>query len=93
MFLFIYIHFIYCFFIYCLCCLLALIESTKAAEENIAVLEYLIRVGCMVNYITKKHRRAALHWARLLQRSRTLRILDLASVVQSQSNKVSYGMF
>lgn len=94
----------------------ALIEAVKSEEEHVALIEYLIKEGCIVAYKTRRHRRSALDWARrygiseaaaliekhfqttgeklvlthekkrLLGRPRTVRILELAAVVQKQSN-------
>jgi len=75
----------------------ALIEATKNKDENIAVIEYLIRSGAIVNYRTEKHHKTALDWAKLLKRRASIRILDLAGTVQKQSTQlfllISNGKF
>ncbi|RYH30567.1 hypothetical protein EON65_04755 [archaeon] len=42
----------------------ALIEAIKCPTENLPMIEYLVKEGCMVTYKTAKHRRTALDWAR-----------------------------
>lgn len=60
--------------------------------ENIAVLEYIIENGCLVNYKTHKHQRTALDWARRLNRPKSVRILELAIIVQHQANKIFFAI-
>lgn len=64
----------------------------KAPVENIPVIEYLISCGCLVNYKTSKHQRTALHWAQRMNRTKTIRILELAILVQVQANKIFFAI-
>jgi hypothetical protein len=70
----------------------ALIEAVKAPVENIPVIEYIIENGCLVNYKTAKHQRTALHWAKRLNRTKSIRILELAIIVQHQANKIFFAI-
>ncbi len=63
----------------------ALIEATRCATEQFQLLEFLLKSGAMVDYKTKKHGRTAIDWAKLLNRPMSIRILELASIVQRQS--------
>lgn len=60
--------------------------------ENIALLEYLIENGSLVTYKTAKHQRTALHWAQRMNRTKSIRILELAIIVQIQANKIFFAI-
>ena len=64
----------------------------KAPVENIPIIEYIIENGCIVNYKTQKHQRTALQWAKLLNKTKIIQILELAIIVQYQANKIFYAI-
>ena len=70
----------------------ALIEATKAEKENVQLIELLVESGSIVSYKTARHGQTALHWAKLLKRPKSTRILDLAAVVQLQSNRLFFSI-
>ena len=60
----------------------ALIEAVRAPDEDIMLIEFLVKSGALVAYKTLKHNRTAIDWARLLTLPASLRILELGRVVQ-----------
>eukprot|EP01038_Epipyxis_sp_PR26KG_P005643 gene5643-7790_t len=64
----------------------ALIEATKADVEKVSIIELLIQSGCIADYKTFKHSKTAIDWARCLHRIHSIRILELAIMVQNQMN-------
>ena len=59
----------------------ALIEAVRASNENIPMIEFLVKSGALVAYKTHKHNRTAIDWSRLLMLPSSLRILELGRVV------------
>jgi len=66
----------------------ALIEAVRAPEENVPLIEFLVKSGALVAYKTLKHGRTAIEWARLLVLPRVLLVLELGRVVQAQTDEV-----
>jgi ankyrin repeat protein len=72
-----------------------LIEAVKAPSSSVEICLYLTQNGASVRYKTQKHGHMAMKWARRMQLIDTMRVLELAGIVQSEIvalfNAISVG--